>query len=129
MIPKTSVLNKKKKKNVSYQEQLDKHTVSVKYAGSVIVMCDSPAGMLVIYFLYYHRPPFTEGKVERKSYERIQYVGRQFFAELGISQWRSLEFWGTLLILLLMWWVRMYLHYLGQYAFLRVINIPVNRLA
>lgn len=76
----------------------------------------------------YCRPPFsTEGKVERKSYERIQYVGRQFFAELGISQWRSLEFWATLLILLLMWWVRMYLHYLGQYAFLRIINIPVNR--
>ena len=65
--------------------------------------------------------------MERKSYERIQYVGRQFFAELGISQWRSLEFWATLLILLLMWWVRMYLHYLGQYAFLRIINIPVNR--
>ena len=31
MIPKTSVLNKKKKKDISYQEQLDEHTVSVKY--------------------------------------------------------------------------------------------------
>lgn len=37
MMPKTSVLNKKKKKkNASYQEQLDEHTVSVKYVCCVI---------------------------------------------------------------------------------------------
>ena len=31
MMPKTPVLNKKKRKNMSYQEQLDEHTISVKY--------------------------------------------------------------------------------------------------
>jgi len=37
MMPRTSVLNKKKKKNASYQEQLDEHTISVKYV--LIVDC------------------------------------------------------------------------------------------
>ncbi len=55
-------------------------------------------------------------------------MGRQFLAEMGLSQLRSLEFWGMLVILLLLWWVRMCLHYVAQYGLLRMVGIPVNRL-
>ena len=61
--------------------------------------------------------------------QRLQYVGRQFISEFGVSQWKSLEFWSMVVILVLSWWIRLYLHYVAQYGFLRAVGIPVNRLA
>ena len=60
-------------------------------------------------------------------HERIQYVGRQFLSEMGLNQMRSLEFWGMLVFMLLAWWVRLYLHYIAQYGFLRAARLPINR--
>ena len=73
-------------------------------------------------------PPFSNsGRVKRKINERLQYLGRQFLSEMGLSQWKSLDFWSMVVIFILCWWIRLYLHYVAQYGFLRISNIPVIR--
>ncbi|MGH0120111.1 UNVERIFIED_CONTAM: hypothetical protein FKN15_063332 [Acipenser sinensis] len=50
-----------------------------------------------------------------------------FLSELGLSQWRSQEFWLIMLLLALIWFVRLYLHYCSQWLFLQAISVPVNK--
>jgi hypothetical protein len=74
------------------------------------------------------RAPFSaKGRVEKRSTEKIQYIGRQLLAEMGFSQWRSREFWSMIIMLLIVFWVRLYLHYIGQWLFLNAIRIPINK--
>jgi hypothetical protein len=78
------------------------------------------------YFL--SRPPFSgKGRLAQKGREKLNYITRQFLAELGLSQWHSREFWGMMLMLLIVFWLRMYLHYIGQWLFLSAIRIPINK--
>ena len=75
-----------------------------------------------------YSPPFSNsGCVKRKINERLQYLGRQFLSEMGLTQWKSLDFWSMVIIFILCWWIRLYLHYVAQYGFLRISNIPVIR--
>lgn len=75
-----------------------------------------------------HRPPFAEkGRYSSGTNKKLQYVGRQFMAELGLSEWRSREFWGMLLMFIIVFFIRMYNHYIGQWMFLNAIGIPVNK--
>nr|XP_002734565.1 PREDICTED: uncharacterized protein LOC100373469 [Saccoglossus kowalevskii] len=73
------------------------------------------------------KPFSTKGHLESRGHERLEYVSRQFLAELGFSQWRSREFWGMMIMLLLVWFLRMYIHYVGQWVFLNLIVIPINK--
>lgn len=57
----------------------------------------------------------------------MQYVGRQLMAELGLSQWRSREFWAMLLLIAFTWWVRLYSHYGAQWVLLQALRIPVSK--
>ena len=66
------------------------------------------------------------GRVARKAHEKMEYVGRQFLSELGLGQWRGREFWGMLLILVIVFFIRMYLHYIGQWGLLQGLEIPIN---
>jgi len=60
LMPKTPVLHKKKKKHISYQEQLDEHSVSVKYVqcfiGLWLCMVNCHLGFFecvhVVYFIH-----------------------------------------------------------------------------
>ncbi|XP_064187283.1 uncharacterized protein ofcc1 [Anguilla rostrata] len=52
---------------------------------------------------------------------------RMFLSELGLSQWRSPEFCFIMLLLALIWFVRLYLHYCSQWLFLQAIAVPVNK--
>ncbi|PIK53786.1 hypothetical protein BSL78_09280 [Apostichopus japonicus] len=104
MLPKTALLNqRKKRKKLTHLEDLDTHSFAVQ------------------------APFSTKGHLERKGHEKIQYVSRQILSEMGLSQWRSREFWTLVLLLCLVFFIRMYLHYIGQWAFLNIINIPVSR--
>ncbi|XP_071854026.1 uncharacterized protein [Apostichopus japonicus] len=104
MLPKTALLNqRKKRKKLTHLEDLDAHSFAVQ------------------------APFSTKGHLERKGHEKIQYVSRQILSEMGLSQWRSREFWTLVLLLCLVFFIRMYLHYIGQWAFLNIINIPVSR--
>ncbi|OWF49741.1 uncharacterized protein LOC110451314 [Mizuhopecten yessoensis] len=103
MLPKTNLLAPpKSRKKLTRVEQLEQHSIAVQ-------------------------PAFAgKGSTARKSYEKLQYVGRQFLSELGLSQWRSREFWGMIIMFIVIFFMRMYMHYIGQWLYLHVINIPVN---
>ncbi|XP_053323816.1 uncharacterized protein LOC128497678 [Spea bombifrons] len=47
------------------------------------------------------------------------------FSEMEIGQWRSRDFWSIILMMTLMWFLRLYLHYCSQWLFLQAISIPV----
>ncbi|XP_033640408.1 uncharacterized protein LOC117300735 [Asterias rubens] len=104
MLPKTGLLNpRRKKKKLTYLEQLDTHGFAVQ------------------------RPFSTKGRLARAGHEKVQYVSRQLLAELGLSQWRSREFWTLIILLCLLFFVRVYLHYLGQWGYLSIIGIPISK--
>ncbi|KAK1173654.1 hypothetical protein AOXY_G3822 [Acipenser oxyrinchus oxyrinchus] len=67
------------------------------------------------------------GKACGRDAERTHFVLRMFLSELGLSQWRSQEFWFIMLLLALIWFVRLYLHYCSQWLFLQAISVPVNK--
>ena len=76
----------------------------------------------------HYRPPFSgKGRLAQKGREKLNYMARQFLAEIGLSQWRSREFWGVMLMLLVVFFIRMYLHYVGQWLFLSAIGTPINK--
>lgn len=104
MLPKTPLLAPNiKKKKLTHVEKLEEHSFAVQ-------------------------PPFVgKGRLARSNHEKLQYVGRQFLAELGLSQWRSREFWGMLLMFIVVFFIRTYMHYIGQWLFLNAISIPINK--
>lgn len=66
------------------------------------------------------------GRPQNKAHEKIEYVGRQFLSELGIAQWRGREFWGMMFMLTFVFFLRIYVHYMGQWLYLNAISIPIN---
>ncbi|XP_022101493.1 uncharacterized protein LOC110985071 [Acanthaster planci] len=104
MLPKTGLLSpQRRKKKLTYLEELDTHTFAVQ------------------------RPFSTKGHLARAGHEKVQYVSRQLFAELGLSQWRSREFWTLIVLLCLLFFVRVYMHYLGQWGYLSILGIPISK--
>ncbi|XP_061850906.1 uncharacterized protein LOC104551953, partial [Colius striatus] len=85
----------------SYLEELDKYTFSV--------CCRS----------------VTEVKLSRRVVEHFHFTVYAAFSELGDAHWRSREFWLLVLLVVLLWFVRLYLHYLSQWLFLQIISVPV----
>ncbi|XP_078584813.1 uncharacterized protein LOC144866990 isoform X3 [Branchiostoma floridae x Branchiostoma japonicum] len=104
MLPKTPLLSKRRrKKRLTYLEQLAQHTFAVQ------------------------KPFSTKGTYQRPTHERAQYITRMFLAEMGLSQWRSKEFLGILVMLFFTFFLRIFLHYGGQWLFLMLLRIPVNK--
>ncbi|XP_068706194.1 uncharacterized protein [Montipora foliosa] len=104
MLPKTPLMTRKKKrKKLTHLEELEEHTFTVQ-------------------------PPWSnKGHIPRYDREKMQYVGRQLMAELGLSQWRSREFWAMLLLIAFTWWIRLYSHYGGQWLYLQALTVPVSK--
>ncbi|XP_059671648.1 uncharacterized protein LOC104261486, partial [Gavia stellata] len=86
-----------------YLEELEKYTFSV--------CCSSAA----------------EVKLSRRVVERFHFVVYAAFSELGAARWRSANFWLLMLLVVLLWFVRLYLHYLSQWLFLQTISVPVTK--
>ncbi|EDO30431.1 predicted protein, partial [Nematostella vectensis] len=104
LLPKTPVLTKRRrKKKLTHLEELDEHSFSVK------------------------KPWSNKGHIHHRGREKMQYVGRQMMAELGLSQWRSREFWAMMLMIAITWWIRLYAHYGGQWLYLTALRIPINK--
>lgn len=102
MLPKTPLMTRKtKRKKLTHLEELEEHSFTVQ-------------------------PPWSnKGHIPRYDQEKMQYVGRQLMAELGLSQWRSREFWAMLLLIAFTWWIRLYAHYGGQWLYLQALTVPV----
>ncbi|XP_009958858.1 PREDICTED: orofacial cleft 1 candidate gene 1 protein [Leptosomus discolor] len=86
-----------------YMEELEKYTFSV--------CCRSAA----------------EVKLSRRIIEHFHFVVYAAFSELGAARWCSRDFWLLVLLVVLLWFMRLYLHYLSQWLFLQSISIPVTK--
>uniref|UniRef100_A0A8C5NS83 Orofacial cleft 1 candidate gene 1 protein n=1 Tax=Junco hyemalis TaxID=40217 RepID=A0A8C5NS83_JUNHY len=88
-----------------YLEDLEKYTFSV--------CCRSAAT--------------ADVKLSRQVVERFHFVVYTAFSELGATRWRSRDFWLLALLVVVLWFLRLYLHYLSQWLFLRTISVPVAK--
>jgi hypothetical protein len=59
---------------------------------------------------------------------KLQFIFKEIIFDMGISKGTMWEYTETFLIIVLVFWVRMLIHYLGQYVFLKLINAPVMTL-
>lgn len=59
---------------------------------------------------------------------KLQFIFREVILDMGISKGTILDYSETTLIVVFVFWLRMFIHYLGQYVFLKLINAPVIRL-
>ncbi|XP_051655125.1 uncharacterized protein LOC127476334 isoform X3 [Manacus candei] len=69
----------------------------------------------------------AEVKLYRQVVEHFHFVAYTVFSELGATHWRSRDFWLLALLVVLLWFVRLYLHYLSQWLFLQTISVPVTK--
>ncbi|XP_050826658.1 uncharacterized protein LOC103815122 isoform X3 [Serinus canaria] len=88
-----------------YLEDLEKYTFSV--------CCRSSAA--------------ADVRLCRQVVERFHFVVYTAFLELGAERWRSRDFWLLALLVVVLWFLRLYLHYLSQWLFLRIISVPVAK--
>eukprot|EP00033_Pygsuia_biforma_P002828 GCRY01003122.1.p1 GENE.GCRY01003122.1~~GCRY01003122.1.p1 ORF type:complete len:961 (+),score=314.90 GCRY01003122.1:189-3071(+) len=62
----------------------------------------------------------------REAQLKIIFLKRQVLSELGLSQWKTVEFWATVVLLFAVFYLRMFSHFLGQYLFLYWFNVPMS---
>ena len=56
---------------------------------------------------------------------RIQYVTKEIIGDLGLTTTSKVQFGITLAIAFFVFWMRMVIHYLGQYVVLKLMDAPV----
>ncbi|XP_028619106.1 orofacial cleft 1 candidate gene 1 protein [Grammomys surdaster] len=89
--------------NMSYLEELEKHRFSV--------CC--PSGV--------------DGCGSGSLSKHLHFALMSLFSELELAQWQSQSFWYILLMMASLWFLRLYLHYLGQWLFLWTLSTPVTK--
>jgi hypothetical protein len=65
-------------------------------------------------------PSFTETS---EAARRLVFLWYEMVDEYRIRRWATLEFWVSFMILVLGFYVRLYLHYLGLYLYLKLIGV------
>ncbi|KAF4790931.1 hypothetical protein TURU_135920 [Turdus rufiventris] len=66
-------------------------------------------------------------KLSRQVIQHFHFMVYTAFSELGHARWRSRDFWLLALLVVLLWFLRLYLHYLSQWLFLQTISVPVEK--
>ncbi|POM74334.1 Hypothetical protein PHPALM_8727 [Phytophthora palmivora] len=56
---------------------------------------------------------------------KLHYLRHELLVDLGFTNWHTLEFWRLLAMLLFACWIRLYVHYVTQWIFLRGNRVPV----
>ncbi|XP_039766512.1 uncharacterized protein LOC114807448 [Ornithorhynchus anatinus] len=75
--------------------------------------------------LHVNCPSAVEVRASRRIGKCIHFVWLAMISELRLTDWRSLDFWFIILLITLLWFVRLFLHYYGQWLFLKTVSIPV----
>ncbi|KAL1784680.1 orofacial cleft 1 candidate protein 1 protein, partial [Sigmodon hispidus] len=88
---------------ISYLEELEKHRFSV--------CCTS----------------IIDGRGSGELTKHLHYASVSLFSELELAQWQSQGFWYLILLVASVWFLRLYLHYLGQWLFLWALSTPVTK--
>ncbi|CAK4098589.1 unnamed protein product [Aphanomyces euteiches] len=77
-------------------------------------------------FSTYHYVDDQVAKHERfQSIRKLRYLQQELFADMGLQHASTWHFWLLMVFLLLALWLRVYIHYLGQWLYLRGSNVPV----
>ncbi|KAL6070792.1 hypothetical protein STEG23_029338, partial [Scotinomys teguina] len=58
--------------------------------------------------------------------KHLHFALLSLYSELELAQWQSQGFWYLLLLMASLWFLRLYLHYLGQWLFLWALSTPVT---
>lgn len=69
-----------------------------------------------------------DGKLKQKIVlylEKLQYMKSELLADLGPPRWTTQEFWATLVLLMVVFWIRIYSHYIGQWLLLSSMKVPI----
>jgi hypothetical protein len=56
---------------------------------------------------------------------KLRYIKQEVLMDLHPRDWRNLDFWLGLGLGIAAMWARMYLHFLGQWLYLKALNVPV----
>lgn len=75
----------------------------------------------------YNLPQPTGYKESLLTFRKGKYLAKSIFNDMGISSFDSLltrEFWVTIFLLIVSFFLRQYSHYFGQYAMLWLFNVP-----
>jgi hypothetical protein len=56
---------------------------------------------------------------------KLRYIRQEVLMDLHPRDWRNLDFWLGLGLGIAAMWARMYLHFLGQWLYLKALNVPV----
>ncbi|RHY10641.1 hypothetical protein DYB25_004918 [Aphanomyces astaci] len=56
---------------------------------------------------------------------KLRYLKQELFADMGFNKATTMQFWLMVVFLCLALWLRVYVHYLGQWLYLRAVNVPV----
>nr|XP_060630776.1 uncharacterized protein LOC132774583 [Anolis sagrei ordinatus] len=89
--------------SATYLEELEKHRISV---------CCHPA---------------VELRTSTRLTNHLYFGVYAVFSELGRGHWYSWDFWFLILLVTMLWFVRLYLHYCSQWVYLQAIAIPVTK--
>lgn len=65
------------------------------------------------------------GSRVRESLRKLRFLRHELVADLSFGSALTFDFWLQLALLLVALWLRIYLHYLGQWFYLRILRIPV----
>ena len=108
LLPKNDQINKilerSKPKSYNHLEKLERHRFSVMNE-----------------FLKSTRTVIGVGR------ERATYCSRMFLSEVGLSQARTLEFWVFMLLFVIIFFPRLYIHYVGQWILVNLAGFPPAR--
>uniref|UniRef100_A0A286XZ03 Orofacial cleft 1 candidate gene 1 protein n=1 Tax=Cavia porcellus TaxID=10141 RepID=A0A286XZ03_CAVPO len=74
-----------------------------------------------------HRFSVCSGPGPGGLFKHLHFVRMSVFSELQFAQWQSPGFWYTLLLMASLCFLRLCLHYFGQWLFLQAISTPVTK--
>ncbi|ETW09206.1 hypothetical protein, variant [Aphanomyces invadans] len=63
--------------------------------------------------------------VRFQTARKLRYLKQELFADMGLNKAGTLQFWLMVIFLCMALWLRLYVHYLGQWLYLRAVNVPV----
>lgn len=87
----------------------------------------SPFSVTYCYIYSYRCHPAVDSVVTKKITKHIYLGVYAAFSELGDGPWHSWDFWIMIILVALLWFVRLYLHYCSQWIFLQAVAVPVTK--
>lgn len=70
------------------------------------------------------RKEYREKKGENRRH--FEHVRRQMISELGLADPKSREFWTMIMVFIVTFFLRIYIHYVGQWLLLTAQTVPIN---